>query len=110
MTTIGDNHIPYTYVRVYQVKYYKSLSNIPVMNGQFIKHSRLQKEVLRLYRSMLKACKQRPGARTLIKQEFRNNCQIERHNIMYIEYLLRRGRRQLQLLSQTHLDDITTIK
>lgn len=80
------------------------------MSGRFIKHSSLQKEVLRLYRSMLKVCKQRPGATTLIRQEFRNNCQIERHNIMYIEYLLRRGRKQLRLLGQTHLDDITIIK
>lgn len=66
------------------------------------RHSKLQKQVLALYKNFLRAGKEKPGFLPRIRTEFRKNAQIPRTNVMYIEYLLRRGQRQLEQLRNTH--------
>lgn len=67
-----------------------------------MKWSQLQREVLRLYRDFLRACEGKPaGTREHVRQVFRENAQMKRGNILLIEYLLRRGRRQLKILQNS---------
>ncbi|KAG8432717.1 hypothetical protein GDO86_017095 [Hymenochirus boettgeri] len=70
-----------------------------------VKHSRLQKQILSLYRQFLNAGKEKPGFLPQIQNEFRKNAKIPKTDVMHIEYLLRRGQRQLQ-----QLKDVTTVQ
>ncbi|XP_077143286.1 succinate dehydrogenase assembly factor 1, mitochondrial [Ranitomeya variabilis] len=63
-----------------------------------IRHSNLQKQVLSLYKQFLRAGKDKPGFLPQIQHEFRKNAKIPRTDVMHIEYLMRRGRRQLDQL------------
>ncbi|KAL8060012.1 hypothetical protein ABFX02_03G125200 [Erythranthe guttata] len=66
--------------------------------------SGMQKQVLALYREFLRAARSKaPEERTriesLVSSEFhRNSSQVDRKNFLYIEYLLRRGKKQLDQL------------
>lgn len=61
-----------------------------------------------LYRHFLVACKDKPVQTKLIVQnEFRENAKIERTDTIKIDYLLRRGRKQLKILQLA--DSIKTI-
>ena len=62
------------------------------------RRSQLQKHVLTLYRSLLKAAGDRPGIRPHIQMEFRKNQKIPKTNVMQIEYLIRRGEKRLDEL------------
>lgn len=62
------------------------------------RHSKLQKQVLALYRQFLQAGKDKPGFVPRIREEFRVNARIKRTDVMHIEYLYRRGQRQLEQL------------
>ncbi|KAI3835111.1 hypothetical protein MKW98_012232 [Papaver atlanticum] len=64
----------------------------------------LQKQVLGLYRGFLRAARSkgpedRKKIESYVSSEFRNNAKnVERKNFIYIEYLLRRGTKQLDQL------------
>ncbi|KAF5811084.1 putative complex 1 LYR protein [Helianthus annuus] len=68
------------------------------------KLSGIQKQVLSLYRGFLRtACSKTPENQahieSLVSAEFRKNAQsIDRKNFLHIEYLLRRGKKQLDQL------------
>uniref|UniRef100_A0AAQ5X0I8 Complex 1 LYR protein domain-containing protein n=1 Tax=Amphiprion ocellaris TaxID=80972 RepID=A0AAQ5X0I8_AMPOC len=62
------------------------------------RHSKLQKQVLVLYRQFLRAGRDKPGFIPRIRDEFRENAGIKRTDVMHIEYLYRRGQRQLEQL------------
>ncbi|XP_008573886.1 PREDICTED: succinate dehydrogenase assembly factor 1, mitochondrial [Galeopterus variegatus] len=64
--------------------------------------SRLQRQVLSLYRELLRAGRGKPGAEARVRAEFRQNACLPRSDVLRIEYLYRRGRRQLQLLRSGH--------
>ncbi|XP_055992537.1 succinate dehydrogenase assembly factor 1, mitochondrial [Sorex fumeus] len=66
------------------------------------RHSRLQRQVLSLYRELLRAGRGKPGAEARVRAEFRQNASLPRSDVLRIEYLYRRGRRQLQLLREGH--------
>lgn len=67
-----------------------------------MRRSQIQREVLRLYRAFLQACKGKPAeTRDHICQVFRENAQIKRSDTLQIEFLLRRGRRQLKILQNS---------
>ncbi|XP_074872687.1 succinate dehydrogenase assembly factor 1, mitochondrial-like isoform X1 [Carettochelys insculpta] len=72
------------------------------------RHSQLQRHVLSLYRQFLRAGKGKPGFLPRIQAEFRKNAGIPRTNVLYIEYLLRRGQRQLQQLRDTNTKQMGT--
>ncbi|XP_040051571.2 succinate dehydrogenase assembly factor 1, mitochondrial [Gasterosteus aculeatus] len=62
------------------------------------RHSKLQKQVLALYRHFLRAGRDKPGFVPRIRDEFRENAGIKKTDVMHIEYLFRRGQRQLEQL------------
>lgn len=66
-----------------------------------VSHSKLQLEVLKLYREFLKASRGNEVARELVKSTFKANSQISQTNILQIEYLIRSGRRKLQVLKKS---------
>ncbi|PIN22325.1 hypothetical protein CDL12_04954 [Handroanthus impetiginosus] len=66
--------------------------------------SGMQKQVLALYRGFLRAARskspeERSRIESIVSAEFRrNSSQVDRKNFQYIEYLLRRGKKQLDQL------------
>lgn len=62
--------------------------------------SRLQKQVLSLYRKFLRASQDKPGFTDHIKHEFRKNSVISKTDGLRIEYLLRRAQNQLKQLEK----------
>ncbi len=72
------------------------------------RRSQLQREVLRLYRAFLVVSRGKPEAtRELVRETFRENATIKRTDTLLIEYLLRRGRRQLETLKRS--DGVTRL-
>ncbi|CAN6446478.1 unnamed protein product [Victoria cruziana] len=69
------------------------------------KLSGLQKQVLSLYRGFLRAARSKGGEERrriegIISAEFRrNSTSVDRKDILYVEYLLRRGKKQLDQLN-----------
>lgn len=69
------------------------------------KLSGMQKQVLGLYRGFLRAAhtkspEERRQIESIVSAEFRRNSKlVDRKNFIYIEYLLRRGKKQLDQLS-----------
>lgn len=65
-----------------------------------MRRSQLQRDVLRLYRAVLRACDGKPTAtRNNIRIMFRQQAaSVKRSDVMRIEWLMRRGRRQLDYL------------
>ncbi|CAN0858275.1 Succinate dehydrogenase assembly factor 1A, mitochondrial [Linum grandiflorum] len=79
----------------------------PFSSGDAMGASRLsgmQKQVLSLYRGFLRAARlksadERKQIETIVSAEFRRNSkQVDRKNFVYIEYLLNRGKKQLDQL------------
>lgn len=66
--------------------------------------SGMQKQVLSLYRGFLRAARSkspedRHQIELIVSSEFRKNSkEVDRKNFIYIEYLLRRGKKQLEQL------------
>ena len=61
--------------------------------------SGLQKEVLSLYRSLLRATKRQPQLQQHVRREFRSGAvDVQRSDVERVEYLLRRGKKQLDTL------------
>jgi len=64
-------------------------------------HSAVQKQVLSLYRSFLRAARtkgaQRANFEALVKSQFEQDKRLSKTDFRRIEYLLRRGHRQLQI-------------
>ncbi|CAN1162167.1 Succinate dehydrogenase assembly factor 1A, mitochondrial [Linum perenne] len=66
--------------------------------------SGMQKQVLSMYRGFLRAARlksadERRQIQTIVSAEFRRNSeQVDRKNFVYIEYLLNRGKKQLDQL------------
>ncbi|XP_065864227.1 succinate dehydrogenase assembly factor 1, mitochondrial [Euphorbia lathyris] len=75
-------------------------SRVPKLSG-------MQKQVLGLYRSFLRAARMKPPEdrrqiELFVSAEFRRNSkEVDRKNFIYIEYLLRRGKKQLDLLKSS---------
>ncbi|XP_072288749.1 succinate dehydrogenase assembly factor 1, mitochondrial [Eucyclogobius newberryi] len=72
------------------------------------RHSKLQKQVLSLYRQFLRAGKAKPGFVPRIKDEFKENARIKKSDVMHIEYLFRRGQRQLEQLKDHNTKQLGT--
>jgi len=57
-----------------------------------MKHSKLQLEVLKLYKELIRAATGKPGFQSNIRAEFRRNASLPRHDSLRIEYQMRLGR------------------
>ncbi|CAA0837686.1 LYR family of Fe/S cluster biogenesis protein [Striga hermonthica] len=77
--------------------------------------SGMQKQVLALYRGFLRAARAKsPEERTkiesIVSAEFRHNStQVDRKNFLYIEYLVRRGKKQLDQLKSPDTVGLTSL-
>lgn len=69
-------------------------------------HSQLQRQVLSLYRQLLRATKQKPGFDSFIRQEFKKNKDIPKRNILHIEHALRRGKQKLKLFKMKEVQSL----
>ena len=63
-----------------------------------VRHSKIQIQVLGLYRQFMRAAQDRPGIADHIRSEFKKNMQLPRSDSLRIEFLMRRGQRQLDQL------------
>jgi len=70
------------------------------------RHSKLQIQVLHLYRRFLRVAKDKPGVKEYIQSEFRNNAQIPRTDLMRIEHLFRKAERQLEQLQKSKVSSV----
>ncbi|KAL2270196.1 hypothetical protein VTJ83DRAFT_2380 [Remersonia thermophila] len=73
--------------------------------------SGLQKEVLALYRHCIRECRKKPEASRdhflrFARSEFEKNIKIDKRDFTAIEFLLRKGRRQLEVYSSPGVKDI----
>lgn len=73
--------------------------------------SGLQKDVLSLYRSCLRESRKKPKAarshfQAFARSEFEKNIQIDKRDFAAVEFLLRKGRRQLEVYSAPGVKDI----
>lgn len=62
--------------------------------------SKVQREVIRLYRAFLRASEGKEGVREHVQQTFKANATLDRTNTLQIEYTLRQGRKRLKLLHE----------
>ncbi|KAL6646538.1 hypothetical protein ACP70R_018146 [Stipagrostis hirtigluma subsp. patula] len=80
------------------------------------KLSGIQRQVLALYRGFLRTARQKaPEERrrieSVVSTEFRENARnVDRRNFVYIEYLLRRGKRQLDQLKNPDITGLSTLE
>lgn len=77
--------------------------------------SGMQKQVLGLYRGFLRSARSKPPEdrrkiESVVSAEFRRNAAVDRKSFVYIEYLLRRGQKQLQQLNSPHTSALSTIR
>ncbi|XP_022885805.1 succinate dehydrogenase assembly factor 1, mitochondrial [Olea europaea var. sylvestris] len=79
------------------------------------KLSGMQKQVLALYRGFLRAARtkspeERIRIESIVSAEFRQNSkQVDRKNFLYIEYLLRRGKKQLDQLKSPDIVGLSSL-
>mmetsp|Transcript_17248 Transcript_17248/g.27873 ORF Transcript_17248/g.27873 Transcript_17248/m.27873 type:complete len:87 (-) Transcript_17248:246-506(-) len=80
-----------------------------------VRHSGLQKDVLRLYKRALKAAKLKDAGLSLknsvgvVKAEFRENAQqVSRRDFRKIEYLLRQGERKVETIERPSVKKVST--
>ncbi|KAH7274511.1 hypothetical protein B0J15DRAFT_386281 [Fusarium solani] len=73
--------------------------------------SGLQKEVLALYRNCLRESRKKPQAtrphfENFARNEFARNLKIDKREFAAIEFLLRKGRRQLEVYASPGIKDV----
>ncbi|KAK4075483.1 uncharacterized protein Triagg1_4604 [Trichoderma aggressivum f. europaeum] len=76
--------------------------------------SGLQKEVLALYRQCLRECRKKPQNtrahfEKFVRDEFSRNLAVEKRDFAAIEFLLRKGHRQLDVYSSPGIKDISVV-
>lgn len=74
--------------------------------------SGLQKDVLALYRLCLRAARRKPDENranfeAFARREFDKNIDMDRKDFSTIEFLLRKGRRQLEIYDAPNITNIT---
>ena len=80
------------------------------------KLSGIQKQVLVLYRGFLrtarlKAPEERRRIESVVSAEFHDNARsVDRRNFVHIEYLLRRGKKQLEQLKNPDIAGLATLE
>ena len=70
------------------------------------RHSKIQLQVLTLYKHFMRAAASRSGIPEHVRSEFKKNKTISKKNILMIEYLLRRGERQLNQISKSSVQGV----
>lgn len=68
-----------------------------------MKHSKLQLQVLSLYKQCLRAAKEKPGFQESVRSEFRRNQGLARSDTLRIEYVMRIGYRKLDMIKDPNV-------
>jgi len=68
-----------------------------------MRRSKLQLQVLSLYKQCMRAAELKPGFRVNVQQEFRRNANIPRMNTLRIEQLIRNGTRKLTMMQDPNV-------
>lgn len=70
-----------------------------------VKRSGIQKQVLSLYKECLRAAEAKsPQFKSVVRSEFyKNGKSIQRSDTMRIEYMVRQGRRRLDMMKDPHV-------
>ena len=71
-----------------------------------VKHSKIQIQVLSLFRQFLRAAQGRPGIAEHVRAEFKKNKTLPRTDTLRIEFLMRRGARQLEQIQSSSIKKI----
>jgi succinate dehydrogenase assembly factor 1 len=80
------------------------------------KLSGIQRQALALYRGFLRTARlkspeERQMIESVVSAEFRENAtSVDRRNFVYIEYLIRRGKRQLDQLKNPDITGLSTLR
>ena len=74
-----------------------------------LRRSQIQKQVLSLYKECLRAAEVKsPSFKSVVRNEFkRNGVAIQRTDTMRVEYMLRQGKRRLEMMKVITLQDIS---
>ena len=71
------------------------------------RHSKLQKNILAIYKQFLRCSQDKPGTRDFVKSEFRkNSTAIAKTDVLRVEYLYRRAEKQLKLIQNDSVKDM----
>ncbi|RFU35182.1 hypothetical protein B7463_g1152, partial [Scytalidium lignicola] len=76
-----------------------------------MRYSGLQREVLALYRNCLRESRKKPATtrnhfESFARKEFEKGLRVDKKDFGTIEYLLRKGKRQLEMYSSPGIKDI----
>lgn len=72
--------------------------------SKIVRHSKIQVKVLSLYKSCLRAAKDKPGFDSTIRQEFKKNAKlIDKSDVLRIEHLMRNGQRKLDMMKDPNV-------
>ena len=75
--------------------------------SKMARHSKLQKNILAIYKQFLRCSHDKPGTRDYVKTEFRkNSAAIAKTDVLRVEYLYRRAEKQLKLLQNDSVKDM----
>ena len=74
------------------------------------KRSKLQQQVLTLYKMFLRASEDKPGVMAQVQYEFRKDAKMSRTDVLRIEHKIRRAERQLKMLQTGSVDGAGTFK
>ena len=67
-------------------------------------HSKIQIQVLALYKSCLRAAQGKPGFAYTIRTEFKKNATVvDKSNVLLIEHLMRNGQRKLDMIKDPNV-------
>ena len=69
-----------------------------------MRHSKIQIQVLSLYKSCLRAAQGKPGFDYTIRTEFKKNAvAVDKSNVLLIEHLMRNGQRKLDMIKDPNV-------
>ena len=69
-----------------------------------MRHSKIQIQVLSLYKACLRAAQGKPGFDYTIRTEFKKNANaVDKSNVLLIEHLMRNGQRKLDMIKDPNV-------
>lgn len=71
-----------------------------------VRHSKVQLQVLKLYKACLRAAENKPGFKANVQFEFKKNAQLPKTEMMRIEHLLRQGQRKLSMIQDPNVSSM----
>ena len=67
------------------------------------RRSQIQRQVLSLYKNCLRSAENKPGIKTMVRNEFKKQANVPKTDIMRIEHLVRNGQRKLKMIQDPNV-------